>query len=292
MISTGTDTFGPTTNLFFGDGTTSVEAVLDTPGATVIQGKVFANNLTKFGAGALTLQGLSDGAAGNGNITGTIQINQGTLQLNEPTATNATNIVLSGSQVANTGTQLNLRVSGGVNPTAFFNQNVIVAQDVLSTTISVDRLDGAAAIGFQIPSLTANANSLTGQVINFTSGNNFALTILGPTVLNSRDDNGNLAAGSVTFSSNSGAGNLTLNGNITGNVKLIINNVAGGDEHCGHRHHHPDRRLGDRQRHGLPEPHQRAGPDEHSRAGRGFDHQPRHVEHQHRQPRRPSPSAA
>ena len=62
--------------------------------------------------------------------------------------------------------------------TVFYNQNIIVAQDVLSTTITAN--SGATNGTIQIPSLTANANNLVGQVLNFTNSNSANLVVVGP----------------------------------------------------------------------------------------------------------------
>lgn len=219
-LITTTTTNNISSNVYFGDGTTPVEAVIftTTSSSLTLSGQITAENLTKFGPGNLTIAG------GNNNITGNIQVNGGLLQIFDTTATNSTNaignsqITLYGSNLASA--TLNLRFAGTQAGLVTLNNDIVLGRDTPIATISIDRTGGTVTNAvIVVPSLTFNTNDTIGQTLVINHGNDWDFRVSGPTVINSTG----IGPGMVTIATNTASGTLavTLSGAISGNGRLI-----------------------------------------------------------------------
>lgn len=184
LISQNADAIGRvnfnTTNLYFGDGTTPVEAVIYNAVnniTTRMGGVVTAANLTMHGIGNLQLTN-----TGN-QITGNIQINSGKLFLDGAGTAGSATITLGGDWVQNNDGQqmaeLNLRTNNNAN--TVWGNAVIVPANLPYARIIGSRYTGSATgvATNTIPGLTVGGTSTlqgTSLIIGNTSGTDSANT--------------------------------------------------------------------------------------------------------------------
>lgn len=198
------------------DGTNNVELLVNTTGGGTgrnyqIAGAVTANGLTKFGAGNLIL------AAANPNLTGTVAVNAGTLELRAATA--ATLAIAGNGSIRLQGGQLNVRGAAG-NYT--LTNGLTVTENIPVATVDSNRTDTSstgtatfnpAASG---PGLVLEGSAGSqGQTLNV-SGANYGVTF-GNNALNTFN-------GNVTINN---AVTLTLNNNPTINGTNPVITKAG-----------------------------------------------------------------
>ncbi len=224
-FSTAASTATINPNLVFNSGAGVIEAVINarTGYTGVLNGQVTAAGLSKFGAGTLNM------TANQTTLTGTVSVNQGTLQLFGPTATGTFNSGGTGLIQLNGG-QLNLRsnnsaVTGTINPT--MQNGLSVAANIPIATVDLNRatLDVASSGTFIFNPAAAGSTGLQllgspgvqGQTLTV-SGANYALQF-GANAVNS-------FAGNVTINN---AVTLTLDNSpvVTGTNPVITKSGAG-----------------------------------------------------------------
>lgn len=226
--TTGAISIAP--DIFFGDGTTPVEAVLhiddnstSTVEAVTLSGQLTANALTKSGTGMLVLAGDN-----TGTLTGPIQVNSGELQLTQAGSSGGQDITLFGSVVDRA--QLMLRNNAATN----FGSNVSIAEGVTFAEVSVDRASGTGTNRvLTIGNLTLNTgNNPFGQSLRLLSANDYDLEV--GTLSVNGDGVGTIRIHSDTgtdirvMAGLAGDGNLTLAGQ--GRLLLLSDspNFSGG----------------------------------------------------------------
>ncbi len=160
LLSYGAGTIsGP---VFFGDGSTAVEGVIFNNSTLTMSGALTADNLTKFGPGTLILTAAND-------ITGNVQVNGGTLQLQDAAAAGTASITLDGASYAGTTLQLYS------NAAATFNNDLILAADLPYATVNLNRLTSGGTGTLTMNRLIAGTNEGIGQTLNVTGAYNLQL---------------------------------------------------------------------------------------------------------------------
>ncbi len=237
----GTRTVNFAPNLVANDGTTNIEAVINTRNAYTanLTGTVTADGLTKFGAGTLNL--FANSAAG---LSGNVYLNQGTVQSFGPTTT-STYDTLGKGLITLAGGQLNLRsnntaVTGTINQT--LENGLSVAQNVPIATLDVNRSGAdiassgtyifnpatAGSTGLQLPG-SAGAQgqtlSLSGANYGVQFGDNAVNTLVGNTTINNavtvRLNNAPTISGTNPVFTKAGGGTLLI-----GNDNTAVNGTA------------------------------------------------------------------
>lgn len=220
-LTGGTITLGGTTPTLTADANAAI--------ASTLTGSA---GFTKAGAGTLTLTG------NNSGLTGTINLNAGTLSVVDTTTTSGTLIKALGNSAnalkLNGGT---LQVLANGDGTATAQTLTLGAYNTTVTadsTLSVDRASGttAAAKTIQLGTLSIGASTLT-----VTDGDNYGVrfgtvTLTGNTTFNVTTINTTpvgLTLGSIATTTNSitktGAGSLAINAGTFGNLNLNAGNV-------------------------------------------------------------------
>lgn len=198
----GTATIQP--NLVFNDGAANIEAVVyaRTGYTGVLNGTITAAGFTKFGAGTINVT-----TNNSATVTGTVSVNQGTLQLFGPTTTNTAYSPLGIGGIVFAGGQLNLRsnnsaVTGTINTT--FKHGLTVAEGIPLAVLDVNRsaadtassgtfiFQAGTAIGDQLPGLRMLGSpgeqgqtlTLSGANYNVTFGTGSANLVTGNTTFN------------------------------------------------------------------------------------------------------------
>ena len=224
-FSTAASTATINPNLVFNSGAGVIEAVINArSGYTgVLNGQVTAAGLSKFGAGTLNL------TANQAALTGTVSVNQGTLQLFGPTATGTYNSGGNGLIQLNGG-QLNLRsnntaVTGTINPT--MQNGLSVAANIPIATVDVNRsgADTASSGTFIFNPAVASSTGL--QLLGSPGAQGQTLTVSGANYGLQFGVNGvNSFAGNVTINN---AVTVTLDNSpvVTGTNPVITKSGAG-----------------------------------------------------------------
>ncbi len=148
------------------------------------------SNFIKTGTGNLIIQNANTG------FTGTLQINQGNVQLRQAQSLNGA-ITLNGGTLALAN-----------NASTNFNDSVTVLSD---STISVDRLSGAGLVTQSLGAVSLSASTLTVAGANSAALNVGAVSLTGDVTINTAT--ANLSTGAIGGSyglTKTGAGTLTL----------------------------------------------------------------------------------
>ncbi len=240
-FSTAASTATLNPNFTFNDGTNTIEALINVRnGYTgVMNGTITGSGLTKFGAGVLTL------TANNGStLTGTVSVNQGTLQLLGPTTTGATHSPAGSGGFVMNGGQLNLRAAN-IAGTSFstsnnggytlLNNGITVASGFPLATVDLNRsaLDTTSSGTITINPATVGlglvlqgAPGLQGQTFTL-SGANYGL-LIGTNGINTFTGNVTIN-NAVTLTLNNGVNVTAPNSTITksGGGSWIVGANAG-----------------------------------------------------------------
>lgn len=211
----------------FGTSGTPVEAVIYTAGTgnNNMTGNLTAAGLTKFGPAQLTL-------SGNNSLTGTIQVNAGTLELRHNTGLDpmgaATKIVLGGSSVTaiaatatNMGSPVQLNLRSEIGTITKSSTDLEVAAGVPWANVDMNRVGASGTPSFSFKSLIMNVNSVAPQVFNLTGANSAAMTVAGATL---QTQAGYTSGQAIIRTDTAG---LTITGQITGAGTLV---KAGGGQ--------------------------------------------------------------
>ncbi|MBA4018887.1 MAG: hypothetical protein C0483_17100 [Pirellula sp.] len=224
QISSQPQSIGISSNLYFGNGSTPVEAAIYTSNATTtavaqntttLSGGVTSSGLSKGGAGTLILSGTNA-------IGGTIQVNNGILQLNGlPAMGGASSLVIGGANssfnsvltAANTPfATLSLRSD---TPVSFAPITVLEGTPYL--TLTLGSVSSGSGVVISIPSLTLNTGNVAGgQILNFSSSSSYIGTVTGATTIN--------GGGSLVLNA---AATLNLNGTVSGIGAKIVKQGVG-----------------------------------------------------------------
>ena len=218
-----------TTNVFFGDGSTSVEGIIYSDQnniTTRMGGVVTAANLTMHGAGNLQLTNAANA------ITGNIQMNGGRLFLDGVgTAGTDTTITLTGNWLQNNdGNQMPELYLRTLNATATWTNGIVVAEHTPYVRVIGQSLDGASLTTVRnqtIPSLVIEGtNTLQGTTFifgttsNTNNANNYNLIVSGTTTLGGTAPIGIRVERGGTNVQGAG-GFMTLAGTVTGSAPII-----------------------------------------------------------------------
>lgn len=187
LISTGNVTFSATTPLYFGNGTTPVEGIIyasDNNTTLLLNGIVTANGLTRSGLGPVRLTNAANA------ITGTIQLNGGTLTSDVPGALGSASILMHADHQNNTNaSQMPIIALQTASANGIYNNPITIAANVPLARIDTNRSSGSGSGTITIPSLTIQGtNSLAGTLLQFQNNNNYVLQVSGETTINGSSD--------------------------------------------------------------------------------------------------------
>jgi autotransporter-associated beta strand protein len=178
-----------------------------------LSGPITAENMTKNGIGNLVLSG------DNTNLTGTLQLNGGTVQIRGGNlgAGGLTTVRLHGAYLNNDGSfempRLDLRANTGDVASQTFNLDVIVSAEMPFAEILNDRWTGTATNRTNtINSLIVEGGGAAGTVVSFLNGNDFDFTVLGGTTLGLFDT----SPVTINVINNSSTNRVTFEGVVSG----------------------------------------------------------------------------
>lgn len=201
-----------TTNIYFGNGTTPVEGIVYGGHSSTITrfgGTVTANNLTFDGPGQFQLAGAANA------ITGTIQMNGGTLFIDGTGALGGASKILMHGNYANNfngGQMPSLRLRHNSATTTYSALNVTLGANVPYAQIQADRYTGSGTTNeVQFNTLTIEGTDGPAGTLLLLSNNNSNGQVLGTTTI----------GGSSMIGLNVNLNTWRLNGNITSAPTIV-----------------------------------------------------------------------
>lgn len=218
-----------TTNVYFGDGSTPVEALVYSDQSNITTrfgGVVTAANFTMHGAGNVQL-------SNTGNlITGNIQMNSGKLYLDGPGTAGSATITMAGDWLQNNdGQQMAELWLRSANADATYTNGLVVAANVPYARVLMDAYSASPSLtttrNVTLPSLVIQGTStlqgtsfIVGTTSNTNNANNYNLRVNGPTTLGGTSPIGiRVERGGTNIQGASGF--LHLMGAVSGSAPLI-----------------------------------------------------------------------